>query len=154
VHLNIVKQSQLPIAECNALRRADTIIGEAIEDCRTLAVELSPPILHDVGLGAALEWLARRMTRLHRFTVNLDIDSQAEPRSAGMRVCLFEALRELLHNSCRHSGCKCASVKMTCRPNHRLLIAVEDKGKGFKRSSLCSDAVTGEGFGLLNTSIA
>jgi signal transduction histidine kinase len=150
MHLSIVNRAQLPVAARNALCRADAIVGEAIGDCRSLAVDLSPPVLHEAGLGAALDWLARRMATLHRFTVELHIDSHAEPHSAVVRLFLFEALRELLLNSCKHSGCTSARVRMTRESKHWLRIAVEDAGKGFDLLALCADKARGESFGLLS----
>jgi signal transduction histidine kinase len=148
LHLSLVDRGQLAMAGREAVGMADKIIGEAMGDCRLLAVDLSPPVLHEAGLGAALEWLARRMVQLHRFTVDLHIDSRAEPRSAEVRVFLFEAVRELLLNACKHSGCTIARVKMTREPNNWLRVAVEDAGKGLDPVALATGKSGDSGFGL------
>ena len=117
IQISIVNHVLLPINERNALSMANEIISQALADSRTLTADLSPPILRGAGLGAALEWLAGRMAELHRFTVNLSIDRRAEPQTESLRVLLFETIRELLFNSCKHSGCARVRVKITREQN-------------------------------------
>jgi signal transduction histidine kinase len=73
---------------------------------RSLAIDLSPPILHEIGLIAALKWLTDRMKEQHHFTVNLHTDAGAEPRAEELRFLLFDCARELLLNAVKHSGAK------------------------------------------------
>ncbi len=44
-----------------ATKEVEELIDESIAESRSLTAELSPPILHEAGLNAGLEWLARRM---------------------------------------------------------------------------------------------
>ncbi len=39
------------------------VLNECLTYTRTLVAELSPPVLHEFGLPAALTWLARHMHR-------------------------------------------------------------------------------------------
>src|SRR5690606_3104846 len=41
------------------VRQVEELIRQSIESSRSLTVELSPPVLYDVGLARGLEWLAR-----------------------------------------------------------------------------------------------
>jgi len=148
IQIGAVNRVLLPAKESNALFQADEILGRAIDDSRALTVDLSPPILHGAGLGAALEWLARRMAKLHRFTVSLSIDHHAEPQTEGLRVLLFETVRELLLNSCKHSGCAGARVEITRKQNHWVRVVVEDAGKGFDPRALNAGMASGERLGL------
>jgi signal transduction histidine kinase len=147
-HLSLVNRDHLAAAQRNALNRADKIMCQAMGDCRSLAVDLSAPNRHEAGLGADLEWLARRMANLHGFKVELRLDTRAEPRSADMRVFLFEATRELLLNACKHSGCRSARVRMSREARRWLRITVEDAGKGFDPCALFIERASGERFGL------
>src|ERR1700722_11340049 len=61
------------------LLQLESLLGDAIEASRSLATELSPPVLHDAGLGAALEWLSRRMAQAHNLTVHLTVHPNSEP---------------------------------------------------------------------------
>jgi signal transduction histidine kinase len=150
IQISFVNQVLLPIKERNALSRANEIISQAIADSRALTVDLSPPILHGAGLGAALEWLAGRMAKLHRFTVNLSIDRRAEPETESLRVLLFETVRELVFNSCKHSGCASVRVKITWEQNYWVRVVVEDAGNGFDPKALSASMASGERFGLFS----
>jgi signal transduction histidine kinase len=150
LQMSMVKQVLLPVKERNALSRANEIIGQAIADSRRLTVDLSPPILHGAGLSAALEWLAGRMAELHGFTVDLNFDRSAEPQTETARVMLFETVRELLFNSCKHSGCVRARVSVTREQDCWVRVVVEDAGKGFDPKALSVSMATGERLGLFS----
>ncbi len=149
LQIGVVNPLHLPANERKALSRAEEIISQAIADSRALTTDLSPPILHGAGLGAALEWLARRMAEQHCFTVSLRIDHRAEPQTASLRVLLFETVRELLFNSCKHSGCGNARVEITGEQNAWVRIVVEDAGKGLDLKALSASMASGERLGLL-----
>ena len=148
IQISRVNQVLLPARERNALSSANKIIGQAIADSRALTVDLSPPILHGAGLGAALEWLAGRMTELHCFTVNLSLDRRAVPHTQVLRVLLFETVRELVFNSCKHSGCASVLVRTAREQNNRMRVVVEDRGKGFDPKALNASIASGERLGL------
>jgi len=148
IQISIVNAALLPVMERNALSRANEILSEAIADSRTLIMDLSPPILHGAVLGAGLEWLAGRMAELHRFTVNLSIDRRAEPQTESLRILLFETVRELLFNSCKHSGCASARVKITREQDSWMRVVVEDAGEGFDPKTLNVSMASGKHVGL------
>jgi signal transduction histidine kinase len=150
IQISMVDQVLLPVKERNALSSANNIIGQAIADSRTLTVDLSPPILHGAGLRAALEWLATRMAELHGFTVNLSIDRHAEPQAKHLRILLFETVRELVFNSCKHSGCASVRVKTAREQNDWMRVVVEDAGNGFDPQALSASMASGERLGLFS----
>jgi signal transduction histidine kinase len=150
IQISMVSDVLLPVKERNALSMANEIIRQAIADSHTLTVDLSPPILHGAGLGAALEWLAGRMAELHCFTVNLSIDRRAEPRTESLRILLFETVRELVFNSCKHSGCGSVRVKTSREQNDWVRVVVEDAGKGFDPKALSTSMASGERLGLFS----
>jgi len=150
LQLSVVNQSDLPLAEREALRLADETLVRAMPDCRTLAMDLSPPILHKAGLGAAWVWLARRMVQRHRFAVDVHIETAAEPLDAELRYTVFRAMRELLCNAYEHPSCTKASVKLTQAPNPWLRIMVEDAGKGFDPEVVSLNMTRSETFGLVS----
>jgi PAS domain-containing protein/CheY-like chemotaxis protein len=52
-------------------REIENIVDESIQTSRSLTAELSPPILHDAGLNAGLEWLGRRIADTQGLFVDL-----------------------------------------------------------------------------------
>jgi signal transduction histidine kinase len=95
--------------------------------------QLSPPILRDMGLTAAVEWLAEDIGASYRLRVHVEHDGEP-PLDEATRVTVFRSLRELLINTARHARTKAASVRLA-RDGNRLGVAVEDRGIGFDCTS-------------------
>ncbi len=123
-------------------------IAEAIAASRSLTVELSPPILHQSGLTAALTWLAARNEEKYLFKVHVRANSDAEPADPDVRALLFNSVQELLLNAVKHSGVREAQLIMRRSKEAWTQIIVEDKGKGFDPSTI--SAHRGGGFGLFS----
>lgn len=128
---------------------ARTCVDEAIEASRSLSVELCPPVLQEGGLAAGCEWLARRMKERHGLTVNVSVDSNADPDREDVRTLVFESIRELLFNTTKHARVKEASLELAVHDEDYLRVVIEDKGAGFDAEKLLH---TREhvGFGLFN----
>ena len=123
------------------LQGVRALVSTARERVSTLSFRLSPPVLHDVGLVAAAEWLADEMKTSYQLEVQISAPHELEELDDAKRVTLFRALRELLINVARHAGCGEASVRIA-RVGGETEIEVEDGGGGF-----AAEAPTG-GFGL------
>ena len=134
----------------DTLRQLSETLDEAIKASRTLTAELSPPILHEKGLVAGLEWLVRQMEEKHHLTVRLRADGFPDLGSDHLRTFLFEAVRELLFNAVKHAGAAEAEVRLAKVGDDAVGIVVEDKGKGFAPELLeAREGQTG-GFGLFS----
>ena len=108
----------------------ETLLSQANQSARSLSYQLSPPILHELGLIPALEWLGEEMKRLYRLDVTLKDDSHAKPLDERTRVILFRAVRELLVNVAKHAGVRRADVRIQHEGDH-VVVRVEDHGAGF-----------------------
>ena len=131
-----------------ALRGLRELLAETIEASRAMAHELCPPILHEAGLPAALEWLARRMEHKHGLAVELTAEPLADPPRDDLRGFLFQATRELLLNVVKHARVRQAAVRLERTGEGGIRISVQDDGVGFVPEA---DTDGGEGgFGLLH----
>ena len=120
-------------------------LGELVTETRrrisSLSFELSPPLLHDVGLVAAAEWLAERKQRNYGLVVH--VAKTDEPvLDEVTRVTLYRALRELLVNVAKHAKVDEAHVRIW-QDAEVARVSVEDSGIGFDPEA------RHEGFGLL-----
>jgi len=132
--------------ELNEIRE---LIGQAIHYGRTLTFELSPPILYDLGLEAALEWLTEQVEEQNAITREFVNDGQPKPISDDIRVVLFTAVRELLVNVVKHSAAK--HVKVTIRRiDDNISIHVADDGAGFNASKKSYHLAEARGYGLFS----
>lgn len=121
------------------------LCDQAISFTRSLTFDLSPPVLYQLGLEAAVEWLVEKHSDMHGITVEHSNDDQPKPLSEDIRVFLFQAVRELLVNTAKHAGAKKVGVSMR-REGRNILILVEDDGDGFDPEKM----ERSEGFGLFN----
>ena len=107
------------------------VLKEALSVSRSLTVELSPPVLREAGLIAALEWLAERMQEEHGLTLRLHTETRAEPGGDELRFLLFECARELMLNVVKHADVDTAVLVLVRSRGGALELSVSDEGSGF-----------------------
>jgi PAS domain S-box-containing protein len=132
----------------NSLAHVDGLLDESIKASKSLTLELSPPILHEAGLVAAIEWLSRWMAEKHSLVVEVIADGEIEPDTQGVSMLLFESVRELLFNVVKHAGVKKAQVSVT-RSADEVRITVADQGCGFDAETVGRSGPKA-GFGLFS----
>ncbi len=119
-------------------------VAEAIRTTRTLTVELSPPILQGEGLVEAIQWLAAQMHELHGLTVTLQTEGDLPILEEGVRILLFQTVRELLFNIVKHAETRHANVILR-QEGGQFVVVVADQGVGFVSES---NGKKGTGLGL------
>lgn len=104
---------------------------EMISETRELILQLSPPILLEVGLTPAIETLADHI--LTRNNVNWDVTTRGtmDEFNADDNVCiiLYRMTRELLVNVIKHAEATKVSIIINRGPG-KIQVVVEDDGKG------------------------
>ena len=125
----------------NEFREVMQVIDEANLLIRTLEFDLSPPVLRELGLEPALEWLTEEMLRVYGLHVSVSRDDADKPLNQVCRAVVFRSVRELLINVARHAGTQDVHLD-TQRLGDTLIIIVSDEGNGF------DVARTNKGLGL------
>ena len=104
---------------------------EVQEKTRSMISDLSPPGLYELGLKAALQWLAVYVRSHDRLQVDMDVELREEAVPLDTRVLVFKLVRELLRNVVKHAGVSTARVRV--RGDTQVLhVQVADEGKGFE----------------------
>jgi signal transduction histidine kinase len=124
----------------------DELFQKAAEYTRSLMAKLNPPVLDDLGLPAALEWLAKEMP-LHNLMVEVHLGQDHVPLPDDQAILLFQSVRELLINVAKHAKTDRATVALRVDEQKRLCIEVQDRGRGFDPEA---DNKTGSHFGLFS----
>jgi signal transduction histidine kinase len=135
-------------AQAEALDLVASLLDEALQACRTLTTEISPPILHERGLLPALRWLTSWFGKQHALKVHLQLPGDEPPLGDSERVTLFEVARELLLNVIKHAGASEASVLLQLEAE-RVRLIVSDPGKGCCSTALETPGAAGK-FGLFS----
>ena len=110
------------------------LLDTAIKDVRRLASELRPVVLDQLGLPAAVEWLAGDFQR--RTGIDCRVRSHLPDTTlpADVSTGLFRILQEALTNVARHSGA--SRVEVTLQQASRIVyLEVTDNGKGLPEAA-------------------
>ncbi len=117
-------------------------LQQSVELTRRLSIDLSPPILHDEGMTEALTWLAHQMQEQYGIKVEVQAGTEGGAQQGsfridddGLRVLLFQAVRELLFNVVKHAGTSSAVVILE-HVDDDIHIQVQDFGAGFDSTSV------------------
>jgi PAS domain S-box-containing protein len=126
-----------------AIREIEELLTQTSGHISTMSFELSPPLLYDLGLGAATQWLAEDLERRYGLVVKL-VRVDDLPLDECASITLYRAMREFLINVVKHAGVRTARVWIR-RDGEMGRVTVEDSGSGIHQRP----NEHGRGFGLL-----
>lgn len=89
------------VARCKVALQGE--IDQAVSLVRRITTDLRPPMLDDLGLGPAMDWLARDTARRLNLKLTLRMDNDNPPLGRALSLALYrffqEALSYLLHET-------------------------------------------------------
>lgn len=121
----------------------------AIARTRSLTAEICSPILYELGLAPALEWLGEKFTAKHRLPVRVTTSGQPRALAEETRNTLFRAVRELLRNVVKHARATTAAVACLWDPTF-VEITVSDDGVGLDPARPLTRTASQDCFGLFH----
>ena len=143
------------VADNDKLQRQLGAVTILLDRCnksvRSLSSQLSPPVLHQYGLGAALDWLSEEMQRTYGLNVKV-YPGEAVTLDEIVAATLFRIVRELLINISKHAQVSEAEVGMLVdAETDNLEITVSDDGVGFDVArTLDMNSSTHSSYGLFS----
>jgi signal transduction histidine kinase len=149
MRLSKICNSNRDIESGKELREILNLLDHTINVTRTLTFELSPPILHELGLESALEWLTEKFYEQNNIQTNFIDDGNPKPLDDDIRIILFRTVRELLFNVAKHAKAKNVTVS-TERKDNSIRIYISDDGIGFEVSRVNVYKGKKSGFGLFS----
>jgi signal transduction histidine kinase len=123
---------------------AHTLAGDAMASTRELTTRISPPVLHDLGLAEAIEWLLARTEQ--RFGVQTHFESTGPWHAIDetLHEPVFHSVSELITNAVKHA--QATNIRVDARTHaQRIEVRVHDDGRGF-----APDHSASRGFGLFS----
>ena len=91
----------------NAVKKIEeirTILQDSINWARTLSVDLSPPVVRELGIEAGIQWLGTIFEKRHGLNVVVNIPNEKIDISVPIRIIAFVTTRELLYNVVKQIG--------------------------------------------------
>ncbi|MFH1139100.1 MAG: sensor histidine kinase [Pseudomonadota bacterium] len=135
-------------AEKESLEEVMTLLDRMFSGIRDITFDLSPPILFELGLGPALDWLAEEMGKTHKIGFSFSCAGPPRRVAPDVAMVLFRAARELMMNVIRHSQAGRAALTLLFAAGG-LELSVRDDGIGFDVSQL-DEAASNRSFGLFS----
>ncbi len=144
--VRMVLSAGLARHEMGALRRAaetaDAHLGDETRKLRDLIAELRPAALDDLGLGPAIESLAKRQAAIGGFSVELSLEIGSHQRlPSETESAIYRIIQETLSNVVKHADARRVTLRVV-RYSDRVELEVCDDGHGFAPDQ------AREGFGL------
>lgn len=141
--------SELGDAPPALLARLESSVGlcaQTLADTRQLSRLLRPQVLDDLGLDAALRWLARTVGE--GSGIDIVVESVPLPELDGeMKTLLFRVAQEALNNVSRHAGAQHAVLGIHAGVDS-ITLSVWDNGRGFDVDAALAGARAGRNSGL------
>ena len=146
MHLALADAASRPPQEVpGAIQNVRTMLDQIGERLRNLSHELRPPILDDLGLVPALEFLADGVSKRWGLPVTVDAETGAA-LPAMVEATLYRVTHEALTNVARHARASRAEVSLVHTP-HRVTCSIRDDGVGFDAARKAAGAKP-KGLGL------
>lgn len=122
-------------------------INEIVEKVRRLSRELSPPILDDLGLLAALDHLFYEFGKYEGLKVSVEKADIKDLFPLEAQIGIYRIFQEALNNISKHSGATRVEIAIK-NHGHCVEFSIEDNGQGFSQEELANRKAYDQGMGL------
>lgn len=123
-------------------------ISESIRQSRLIQLEISPPVLNELGLVQALEWLADQIDPGKELDIRVKLKTPLPALPQEIEVLLFHSVREVLINTVKHAKAKTAVIVIS-GDKYFVHVSINDDGVGFDGQVSLRPDMQG-GFGLFS----
>jgi signal transduction histidine kinase len=122
--------------------RVRELVENSLAVIRNMALLLRPSMLDDLGLAAALGWLAREISRPTGVRIQVQADDLPADLPDEHKTCVFRIAQEALNNVAKHANAN--AVEITVRASDAwLVVTVQDDGRGFQHGRAHGLGLTG-----------
>jgi|GEM_PF-810241 len=123
-------------------------LKDSIADIRHISYDLRPPNLDELGLAKAVYQHCEEFT--HKYGTEIDFTSAGIENldlNFDIEINIFRIIQEALNNVHKHSEASKARIRLIAS-HPRIILRIEDNGKGFEYSSEIKPDNSGEKMGL------
>ncbi len=149
LHINFIEKnlSERQAGLRKECEKAIEYIDQIIENVRRLSRDLSPIILEDFGLSAAIRWLVSNFAKRYSIKVALDMIDIDAMISRDAHTSVYRIVHEALTNIGKHS--QAGNVSLAVREDTGFVwFSIEDDGKGFDAIAAVTNDCEEKGLGL------
>ncbi|MBI4756589.1 MAG: PAS domain S-box protein [Betaproteobacteria bacterium] len=110
-------------------------VDATIQATRRICTELRPSLLDNLGLWAAIEWLAEDVGRRTGLRCTTDVNGTGVEPDAARATAVFRIVQEAVTNVMRHAGATAVEIRARA-DNGSIIIEVRDNGCGIRAEDL------------------
>jgi PAS domain S-box-containing protein len=111
------------------LRSMEGVIDGTMDALHRILAELRPGVLDDLGLPAAIRWLAEEFKRRTEITCTVHMTGGEPQLASGQATAVFRILQEALTNVARHAHARHVEIRLHILPTAFELVVTDD-GRG------------------------
>jgi len=130
--------------ECFEIR---SFIDQIIENMRRLSKDLSPVVIDDLGLEAAIDYLATNFASLHNIHFTLDLDDINPLFSQESQRLIYRIIQEALTNISKHADARQIFIATQINAEG-VTFVIQDDGNGFNVKEVLNQRSIEKGMGL------
>ncbi|MBM4138644.1 MAG: PAS domain S-box protein [Nitrospira sp.] len=149
IDLQEIKHGEVGQVRADALTDSLELVDHLLTQVRTLALNLRPSVLDDLGLVPALRWYASRQANRNGWTLALSVQGMVKRVPAPIEVACFRIVQEALTNVAKYAMAKTIDL-MLHQQEEELTLIIQDDGRGFDVASARQRAQEGQSIGLLS----
>jgi PAS domain S-box-containing protein len=124
--LSSLRPDTAPPAMAERIGTMVETLGEAVATVRRIATELRPLMLDDLGLNAAIDWLARDTARRLGLEVTLTMDDNEPPLPEQASIATYRIVQDALEHIAAHTRATGVGIELRRRTNE-LVLTVEGR---------------------------
>ncbi len=149
IKLNLRELRTLPNCESVEEQIVDSleILAQVLQRVRSLALDLRPSLLDELGLVPALRWYVGRQAERAGWELQFSAEGLTTRPSPEIEIACFRLTQEALTNVVRHSQAKKVEVRLEKSP-HELTLVIRDNGIGFDSEAVRTGSRVGTSVGL------
>lgn len=144
LHLGMLMAETAPAVQ-RKIEEAMGLLDQTIGDLRRIMSRLSPRVLEELGLIAAIRKEARELTKNTSIKAHLDLPEALEGIDHEIEIGIYRSVQEALNNIAKHSQAKQFWLRLGVE-HGCVRVLVEDDGVGFSRNG---SSASGRSFGIV-----
>lgn len=131
------------------LKECVDIINQALQQVRSLSLDLHPAVLDDLGLMPAVRWFVDREAQRGEFNARVSAQDLPDRFPPEIELVGFRLVQEALNNIARHARAKNVSIEFS-QDGSDLHLCIRDDGVGFDKETTFQKVMKSDSLGLLS----
>jgi signal transduction histidine kinase len=131
LYLGMMESANTDRSSRMKIKETVDVVDRTIEGIRRIIGKLSPLVLQELGLVAAIRKEAKHLAKTSGVKTRVLIAPDVGRLAQGTEQAIYRVVQEALHNVAKHAKARNASVQMM-REEDKVLVVVEDDGVGIQ----------------------